>query len=166
MKPTSDLPQILDYPESPLPAWKHYGITNFAGQQIQAELKRTGYAGYLIGLGVSYTLAAKSKIPYVMVFGKVDSGEDPAFTLPLNDDFLVGLHETVEEFIGQNIQAPASEIDIELIITLSGSVTKVIIACRLVGPTECAQGDSGTKKKCKSLDNGTSWNCLHTPCRR
>ena len=35
-----ELPDIPDYPEAPLTAWKHYGITNFASRKIVEELEK------------------------------------------------------------------------------------------------------------------------------
>lgn len=165
-KPRRDLPEIPDYPDAPLPAWKHYGITNYAGQRILDEIDHVQYTGYLIGMEIAYTV--KEEKTYSMAFGKIDIPDEVLKKfdgeLPLTDEFLSNLFRTVGALVYENAPDYQDEMDTELIAVISGSAKKVKVKCRKVKNGECTEGHVGKKKICKSTDNGSSWTCLHDAC--
>ncbi len=158
-----ELPSIPDYPEAPLPAWKHYGIASYADQQIRAELDRIGYEGYLIGLEVSYTL--ENDKTYAMSFGKLEPAEGSEESdngTPLSDAFLSNLYQVVGQLIHSNAPEYLGEIDTELSIITTGSENKVKVRCRK--PQVCDQGHKD-KRWCKKV-NQEKWTCMdgHPKC--
>lgn len=155
-----EVPDIPDYPDAPLPAWKHYGITNFASQKIVEELEDVQYQGYMIGLKVGYSLEAEKKT-YAMSFGKVPPAEeepedqDEDTDLPVSDEFLLSLYQTVHDYMRAN----GSEVlSTELTIVFTGSVKTVIVKC--IAPQVCDRGHRG-KRWCKKVNTGP-WTCLHS----
>jgi hypothetical protein len=166
-----DLPEIPDFPESPLPGWKHYGITNFAGQTTQEELNRNQYPGYLIGLRFRYTvLDGEAENAYEMSFGLVKPPEEQKYAKlmsPLTDDFMIKLYDAVNALLHQNIPEELGEIQSEINATLSGSVNFITIKCRLVQVGECDLGnnspDNGATRLCIKVQEDP-WRCLHAGC--
>lgn len=156
-----DIPPIPDYPDAPLSAWQHYGITDYAGKKIQDQLdNNTDYKGYLIGLGVSYM---HNENIYEMVFGKSETIGESQTEFPLSDDFLSNLYGTVAKFVN-NDRIDISEVT--LITTFSGSILGAKTVCRQVQAGECKhnQNHVGTMRHCKSTDNGVTWKCLGDGC--
>lgn len=155
-----ELPDIPDYPEAPLPAWKHYGITNFASQKIVEELENVQYSGYMVGLEVGYSLEEEKKT-YAMSFGKVrpseeeleQQGEEP--DLPISDEFLVRLYQTIHDYMKAN---GSENLSPELTIVITGSLKAVTVMCRT--PQVCDRRHGG-KRWCKKVNSGP-WTCLHS----
>jgi len=164
------LPTIPDHPEAPLPAWKHYGITNYGDQKIQEELSRIQYSGFMVGLEMAYK--PQNEKTYAMAFGRIDIPTEESQQLdpaqeseekfPLSDDFLESLYEDVDKLITANTPGYSGKISPELTISITGSRTVVKIACRR--PQVCSQGHSDTRW-CQSVNNGP-WTCLssHRRC--
>lgn len=161
------LPDIPDYPDSPLQPWIHYGITDFAGKQIQKELDRLGYTGYLIGLSVSYSVAGQESPPYAMEFGRVpplNVIQEPEPEGPLGDEFVLELHDQVGALIHQYTPEEFGDMDVTLSANVSGSEHTVIIVCRFVQAGECNQNPPHTdRRKCVKRQDG-GWKCLHRAC--
>jgi len=161
--PSPDLPTIPDYPDSPLPAWQHYGITNYAGQKIQEELDRIGYSGYLIGLGVAYR--PENGKTYSMQFGRVDDADELEEDQPLSDDFLLHLYQITSQFIAHNTSLDGT-IDTELRISIKGSQISIRVMCRIIQAGECTHqpGHDGSRMVCRSYNGGNTWHCLGSHC--
>jgi hypothetical protein len=163
-RPDKDLPPIPDYPEAPLPAWKHYGITNFADQKVQEELDRLQYPGHMVGLEVAYEL--EDEKTYAMAFGKIDIPEDElqesAREIPLTDEFLANLYKVVDDLIPHHSPGHSENMNTEITIVMSGSLKKVKVKCRK--PEQCSQGHTD-KRWCKKVGK-EPWTCLdgHQKC--
>ncbi len=170
--PDQNLPPIPDYPNAPLPAWRHYGITSYADQKIVAELTRVVYPGYMIGMEMAYALETEEV--YQMRFGDVTmpenalpesgSGEPdqkrPSTLdeeLPLTDEFLSALYDDVRQLILDYTPEYSGVLTPELTIAITGS--KRVIKFKCIVPDECNQGHTD-KRKCKSI-NGGPWICTH-----
>jgi hypothetical protein len=166
-KQDEDLPDIPDYPEAPLPAWKHYGITNYASNTIVEELESVQYKGYMIGLEVAY--AGDDKKTYAMRFGKVDVRDEVDLPdegsnekrqgpeLPLSDEFLDKLSDTIDKLIAANVPDDPGNLSPELTIVITGSTVSIRTLC--TKPDICAMSHTG-KRRCKSVNYGP-WECLH-----
>lgn len=166
-KQDGGLPDVPDYPEAPLPAWKHYGITNYASNRIVEELESVQYRGYMIGLEVAYV--ADDKQTYAMRFGKVDVRDEVDFRdedskeqmreseIPLSDEFLDKLSDMLNRLIAANAPEHPGNLSPELTISITGSVTSVRTRCRI--PQQCNKGHTN-KRWCKSVNYGP-WVCLH-----
>lgn len=161
------LPEIPDYPDSPLPPWIHYGITAFAGKQIQMELDRLGYTGYLIGLSVGYSLDGEDAPSYAMEFGRVpplDVAQEPEPKNPLSDEFVLELHDQVSVLVHQYTPEEFGDMNVTLSANVSGSEYTVVVVCRFVQAGECSQNPPHTdKRKCLKRQDG-GWKCLHASC--
>lgn len=157
------LPDIPNYPDAPLAAWLHYGITDFAGKKVQEELNRLSYPGYLIGIRVAYTVVNKEEPTYVISFGRVppldimNSETDD----PLSDDFLIELHETVSALIHKYTPEVFEDLDVEVSANVSGSEHASTIKCRTDG-YQCDKNHTGSRK-CIQRQNGV-WVCKHVTC--
>jgi hypothetical protein len=163
-KAKKGLPEIPDYPDAPLPAWKHYGITRFADLAIQDELERIGYSGYLVGLAVQYTVEDPEKT-YSMIFGKVDDSEESLKgkleESPLTDKFLLKLHEQVQALIYKNTPDYAGTMNLLLKTNVNGASTSS--ACHKVAQGECnKRSDVGKYRICTK--RGNKWSCTHKSC--
>jgi len=162
-----ELPPIPDYPDAPLPAWKHYGITNYADQRIKEEFDRIKYEGYMVGLEVAYTL--ENENDYAMSFGKINIPEDVSQSkeadvdIPLSDDFLEDLLQMLTELIPANSPGYSGEMNPALTIVMTGSLIKATFKCRI--PEQCSRGHTD-KRWCKKVNDGL-WTCMksHKPCR-
>jgi hypothetical protein len=156
-----ELPKLPDNPDTPLAPWLHYGIMRAAGIKIRTELERIEHPGYMIGLGLSYTVADHETI--AMQFGQDDDDDYPDSKLPLDDDFLANLYDSVNQIVTKNVRG---EVDTELSVSISGSRYRVRIACRLVLQGECQHvtDHTDTRRICKSRDGGITWTCLEIPC--
>lgn len=155
-----ELPSIPDYPDAPLPAWKHYGITNYADQRIQAEFDRLQYDGYMVGLEIAYTPDDEKR--YAISFGKLEVPDDPPrekeskVDIPLPDEFLENLYQTVAELIPANCPNYSGEFNAQLTIVMTGSLKKVSYMCRI--PEQCSRNHTD-KRICRKENNGP-WVCL------
>ena len=71
----SQYPTLPELPvDSPLPPWHHFAITKYAEKRLQEQLNSVGFKGYLINVGVSYTVIPdnstdKENTWYNMSFG-------------------------------------------------------------------------------------------------
>lgn len=158
------LPDFPEYPEAPLSAWKHYGITNYVGERVIQELERVKYHGDMVGLEVGYVL--EDEKAYSMSFGRTKIPDTPSTDeksepeLPLSDEFLVELFKTINELVAANAPGYLGKLSSTLTIVMTGSYTSVRVICRT--PQRCTQRHTG-KRWCKSINGGT-WVCLHTRC--
>lgn len=171
-----ELPPIPDYPDAPLPAWKHYGITSYADRKILEELTRVEYPGYMIGMEMAYTV--ESEEVYCMQFGDTaiteamlqksqsqepdpkleqEASQDLDEELPLSDDFLSDLYDDVRELIKTNTPDYSGEVTPELTIAITGSKKVIKFKCRV---PEVCKNHHTDKRKCKSI-NGGPWKCTH-----
>ncbi len=165
-KTVRELPPIPDYPDAPLPAWKHYGITNYTGQRVKDEFDRIQYEGYMIGLEVAYTPDDEKN--YVISFGKIDIPDDASqekeseVKIPLSDEFLEDLYQVVTELIPAHCPSYSGKIDTELTIVMTGSVKKVKMGCHV--PEQCSLNHTD-KRRCKKVNDGP-WTCTasHKKC--
>lgn len=158
------LPDIPDYPDAPLPAWKHYGITKYASDRVVKELEGQHYEGYMVGLDLKYSLDKEHS--YSMGFGKVDipdttqeeEKEEPE--LPVSDEFLVDLYQTANALIAKNVPGGLKDFDSELTVALTGSLKVVKLACTV--PDRCNRGHIN-RRCCRKVNSGP-WRCLHDRC--
>jgi hypothetical protein len=165
-KPSRELPPIPDYPDAPLPAWKHYGIINYADQRIKDELANMRYEGYMVGLEVAYMLEDEKS--YAMSFGKISKPdeatqkEETEVEIPLSDEFLVDLYQMLTELIPANCPNYSGQMSTELTIVVTGSEYVIKVTCTV--PQQCALNHKD-KRWCKKINNGP-WTCLagHPRC--
>lgn len=160
-----DPADVPEYPEGPLPAMKHYGITYFTCQKIVEELDTLQYPGYMVGLKVGYAMEDGSE--YEMKFGIVDLSDEDLEQqekepdLPVSDEFLIRLYQTVQDYMKANVPDGGEKLNPEIAITMSGSLIMVRMMCR--PPEFCDRGHTGSRW-CKKVNLG-SWTCLHSvPC--
>ncbi len=162
-EPKRELPDIPNYPDTPLAPWIHYGITQFAGEEVQKELDRLAYQGYLIGLRVAYTVADNTEMAYQMSFGRVPPLQSLIVDTedPLTDDFLLDLHDAVCTLIHKYTPEMISDMDVEVTANVSGSEHACSVKC-LSGGYICDKNHTG-KRKCVQRQGG-SWTCKHRTC--
>lgn len=161
------LPLIPDYPNTPLPAWKHYGITNYAGQMLVDKLDSIQYPGYMIGLELTCLLEDESS--YSMKFGMVEipaeesKEQDEPNELPIDDDFLLQLYQDVKTLMVENAPDYQGTLEPMLTYVMTGSKIKVQIMCRR--PEVCTLNHTD-KRVCKKVGTGP-WTCLdkHFKCK-
>ncbi len=174
---TEGLPPIPDYPDAPLPAWKHYGVTNYADQKILEELKHVEYPGFMVGLKIAYTIETEQI--YCMQFGDTTIPQDALEKsrseeinqadsseldeeLPFTDEFLSSLFDDIGQLITNNTPGYSGEINPKLTIAITGS-RKVIDIMDRYPPYDCNKGHTD-RRTCKSVNDGP-WKCTHRKAR-
>lgn len=170
------LPEVPDFPGSPLSGWKHYGILKLAENKIFMELESIGYQGRLIGLRISYYVGGAAKPEndedlgdeYTMAFGyNVTDGQTNLIeeTPPPSEEFIIGLYDFVGDMIANHISPYVPEFALRLDAAFNPTPTTYTIACRIVKAGECGDGSAheGSRRRMLKINNGP-WRCLHTKC--
>ena len=163
--PTEDrsehFPEIPDYPNSPLSAWKHYGILKVMERKFHEELERQNYPGHLVGLDVTYVVGRDS---YTMEYGYgVDqkAGLLPSKEDPLSDEFVAEMYDLANNLISQHISPYISGFDLQLSASINQQVNTVAVQCQIATNANC--GQASCIGKCRKFinRNNTGWVCQH-----
>jgi hypothetical protein len=155
------LPEIPDHPNSPLSAWKHYGILKVLEDKFQTELKNIGYTGHLVGLGVTYTV---DDDPFTMDYGyDVEKAEGVLANKddPLTDEFVAEMYDLANELIGEHMSPYISSFDLELSASVNPQVATVFVKCQIATDANCGKAACiGQCRKFISRNDGP-WICTH-----
>jgi hypothetical protein len=155
------LPEIPDYPTSPLSAWKHFGILKALEEKFHAELVQLGYVGHLVGLGVTYTVNGD---PFTMEYGYgVENAEgileDKAD--PLTDDFVGEMYDLANNLIAQNINPYTGSFELQLSASVNPQIATVVAICQVATAANCGKAACiGQCRRFISRNNGP-WVCTH-----
>jgi hypothetical protein len=151
-----------DYQEAILPAWAFSNIVQHISQLIKGQLNYIEHPGQLIGLSLSYTL--EDGQTYKLEFGTVEDSESPEADMPLSDDFLIYLYQSINDLI-KEYSSYSGKISTELDLSITGSHFRVTVTCRQVGVSECSNSPNhvGTQMYCMRVNHG-AWRCLHGRC--
>lgn len=157
----ADLPEIPDYPNSPLSAWRHYGILKVLEERFQAELVNAGYTGHLVGLGLTYTVAGDS---YAMEYGygvKANQGILGNKEDPLSDDFVAEMYDLANELITKYMSPYVIDFDLQLSASVNPDVVTVDVKCQVATKVNC--GKEECKGQCRKFisRNKGPWVCTH-----
>jgi hypothetical protein len=155
------LPEIPDFPTSPLPAWKHYGILKVLEGRFRAELESVPYDGHLVGLGITYTVGGD---PYTMEYGY---GADAPQNIinnqsdPLSDDFVGDMYDLANDLIAEHISPYVLSFELQINASVNPQVASVAVKCQIANDANC--GKASCKGQCRrfiSRNNGP-WICTH-----
>lgn len=160
-KQTDEFPEIPDHPNSPLSAWKHYGILRALEWKFHEELDSQGYDGHLVGLNLTYTVGPD---PYSMGFGygveenaNLMTEEDD----PLTDDFVSRMYDFASDLIALHINPYVSDYSIQLSASLNPHISTVKVKCMIATNANCGRDScNGNCRKFISRNNGP-WVCTH-----
>ena len=156
----ADLPETPDHPNSPLSAWRHYGILKVLEERFHTELEDVGYAGHLVGLGLTYTVAGDT---YPMEYGyRMDANQvGPDKEDPLSDDFVAEMYDLANELITKYISPYVIDFDLQLSASVNPTVATVEVKCQIASKTNC--GKEECKGQCrKFIKRGNEpWKCTH-----
>jgi hypothetical protein len=183
--PSASLPDVPNYPDAPLLAWKHYGILKLAETSIHQELEQGNNVGLLVGLRVSYFVERPGYYQndqgdeYTMSYGYgVTDEEWPVQAEPIevnlgmlpSEEFLFGLSNFVTDLIANNINPYVLPVTTRMDITFSvsgvpGPIMNTIM-CRIVQVGECALGSDheGERRRMYRSSATGNWKCQHTRC--
>jgi len=159
---TNELPDIPEYPDSPLSAWKHYGIMRVLEGKFHEELEKQEYDGHLVGLMVTYTVGGD---PYSMGFGY--GVETKAALLaqdddPLSDEFVSEMYDFARSLIAQHINQYVSNFELELGASVNPKLSTLAVKCMIATNANCGKESCvGKCRKFISRNNGP-WVCTHT----
>ena len=157
----ADLPEIPDYPNSPLSAWRHYGILKVLEEKFHPELVNVGYAGHLVGLGLTYTVAGDA---YPMEYGyrmDVNQGILENKKDPLTDEFVAEMYDLANELITKYMSPYVIDFDLQLSASVNPDVVTVDVKCQVATKANC--GKEECKGQCRKFisRNKGPWVCTH-----
>lgn len=154
------LPEIVDHPNSPLSAWKHYGILKVLERKFHEELEKQQYPGHLVGLDVTYVVGKDS---YTMEYGYgVDGGPgvQPGKE-PLSNEFVSEMYDLANNLVAQHISPYISRFDLLLSASINQQVNTIAVQCQIATQANC--GKPSCIGKCRKFinRNNTGWVCQH-----
>jgi len=155
------LPPIPDYPLSPLPAWKHYGILKLAEQKIHDNLAQVDYSGRLIGIRIGYSSGKESA--FDMSYGYDVEEELPESAGgPLSDEFALELYKFVNGLIAENTD-PETKYQTSLEACVNRRARRVRVESRICAAGECANNPSTCVGNLRVMikRNKKPWVCQH-----
>jgi hypothetical protein len=156
-----ELPDIPDYPNSPLPAWKHYGILKVVEGKLHEELKQQKYTGHLVGLDLTYTVGPDTyAMSYGYSFEQVHEGIT-ATVDPLSDEFVETLYDFASDLISENINPAGTRFNMQLSVSVNQQVNTKTVICQIATEANCGKNECiGKCRKFKKKNDG-SWECTH-----
>jgi len=164
----TSLPQVPDYPDSPLSAWKHYGIMKLAQQKTHEYLRNVPYDGHLIGLRISYSAGTEPSLQdtYTMSYGyDVDEEQDlmPDTDEPFSDDFIIELYKYANQLIAENINPYITSFQTNLDASVNPRRRRIRIEPRICAAGECANNPSTCVGNLRLMvkRNKKPWVCQH-----
>jgi len=190
--PASQGQQYPD-PITPLPAWRHYQIVKYTEEKVKLRLKQTDFEGYIISLGVAYTVYEAddetqtwNKMNFGPDFGIWPEGldeyttpreittnnepetENMPITLspPLDDEFMTELHEEVYALVNENL-THHSDVDVIVVAAAmdgNGAITIGTKTC-IYCTTHASHKDTNPRRKYKHEWDGRKWVCQSSTCR-
>jgi hypothetical protein len=154
------LPEIPDFPDSPLAAWKHYGILKALERRFHQELEAQNYTGHLVGLDVTYLVGKES---FTMEYGYgVEQSNGPRDKGdPLSDDFVAEMYDLASDLISEHIDPAVITFDLSLGAAINQPVNTVAVKCQIATDANCGKDEcEGKCRKFISRNNGP-WTCTH-----
>ena len=160
-KKAQRLPEIPDFPNSPLSAWKHYGILKALEREFHKELEAKNYSGHLVGLDVTYIVGGET---FTMEYGygvEQTAGLLPNKEDPLSNDFVSEMYDLASELILAHIDPSVLTFELLLSASINQAVNTVAVKCQIATEANCGKDDcTGKCRKFISRNNGP-WTCTH-----
>lgn len=158
---TEGLPKIPDHPNSPLPAWKHYGILKVLEEKFHAELERVEYVGHLVGLGVTYIVGGDT---YTMDYGYgigIVQGIMEGKGDPLTDEFVAEMYDLANGLIAEHMNPYIGSFELQLNASVNQQIASVAVKCQIATDANC--GKQACKGQCRKFikRNDGPWVCTH-----